>query len=222
MKVASGVEAVLGIANIDGVSIVGGNRKTTDEDGNATFTVRIDDDLSDEAKAALIDSGIAYNLTLIEEDGAEVSQAGNWNVANPDSDFNLKLSGNDEPLSAYGDLQNILIDATPKSGQVPTDVNGATATVRLNGSPAGVRLSTDTVTLDSEGQANVNLIIDDDLTQAQKMALVKEGISYTVTLTEPNQVITTATAQSSVYIPEAEYDLTFDQSDKNLVQFWYC
>ena len=215
--VASGVEAVLGIANIDGVSIVGGNRKTTDEDGNATFTVRIDDDLSDEAKAALIDSGIAYNLTLIEEDGAEVSQAGNWNVANPDSDFNLKLSGNDEPLSAYGDLQNILIDATPKSGQVPTDVNGATATVRLNGSPAGVRLSTDTVTLDSEGQANVNLIIDDDLTQAQKMALVKEGISYTVTLTEPNQVITTATAQSSVYIPEAEYDLTFDQSDKKIL-----
>ena len=74
----------------------------------------------------------------------------------------------------------------------------------------------DTVTLNGEGQANVNPVID-DLTQAQKMALVKEGINYTVTLTEPSQAVTTATAQSSVYIPEAEYDLTFDQSDKKIL-----
>lgn len=211
---AEGVDVNLGINNIKGISILGGNSKKTNANGVATFNIKVANNFTADERKALIQSGIAYNIKLTEADGKTVSEAGNWTVANPVSDYNLAITGNSALLSAYGDTQTLTIIASPKSANVPTKAAGASAKIVLNGSPAGVSLKSNTVTLNDQGQATVDLVITENLTPVQKDKLVADGISYTVTLTEPNKATTVTTASSKVYLPQAAYKVIFDNSDK--------
>jgi hypothetical protein len=204
----------LGIANIKGVSIVGGSTAVTDTNGLATFTIQVDDKLSVADRTALVGKAIAYAINIAEENGATKETNGEFKAALPISDYALTVTGNSSRLSAYGDSQTITITAAAKNSKVPTVINGSTATIKLNNELTGVSLSANKVTLDAQGQAKVTLNVDATVSEADRKTLIKDGISYTVVLTEPNRSSTSKTASSTVYLPTAEYKINFNESSK--------
>lgn len=204
----------LGIANVKGVAIVGGSTTVTDANGLATFTIQVDDKLSVADRTALVGKTIAYAINIAEENGATKETKGEFKAALPISDYALTVIGSSSRLSAYGDSQTIAITATAKNSRVPTAINGSTATIKLNNGLTGVSLSTNKVTLDAQGQANVTLNVDATVSAADRKTLIKDGISYTVVLTEPNRSSTSKTASSTVYLPTAEYKINFNESNK--------
>lgn len=204
----------LGIANVKGIAIVGGSTKVTDDNGLATFTIQVDDKLSFADRTALVGKAIAYAINIAEESGATKETKGEFKAALPVSDYALTVTGSSSRLSAYGDSQTITIAATAKNSKVPTAISGSTATIKLNDGLTGVNLSTNKVTLNAQGQANVTLNIDAAVSEADRKTLIKNGISYTVVLTEPNRSSTSKTASSIVYLPTAEYKINFNESNK--------
>ncbi|WP_299329042.1 Ig-like domain-containing protein [uncultured Psychrobacter sp.] len=204
----------LGIANVKGVAIIGGSKKVTDTNGLATFTIQVDDKLSDADRAALVDKTIAYTINIAENSGATKETTGEFKAALPISDYAISVTTSPSRLSAYGDSQTIAISATAKNSNVPTTINGATATIKLNDAVTGVSLNTNKVTLNAQGQANVTLNVANTVDADDRKTLIEEGISYTVVLTEPNRSTTTKTATSAVYLPAAEYKINFNESSK--------
>ena len=204
----------LGIANVKGIAIVGGSTKVTDDNGLATFTIQVDDKLSVADRTALVGKAIAYAINIAEESGATKETKGEFKAALPVSDYALTVTGSSSRLSAYGDSQTITIAATAKNSKVPTAISGSTATIKINDGLTGVNLSTNKVTLNAQGQANVTLNIDAAVSEADRKTLIKDGISYTVVLTEPNRSSTSKTASSIVYLPTAEYKINFNESNK--------
>ena len=209
------VKVGLGIDNIKGISIVGGSSKVTNADGIATFTIKIDENLSKAERDALLKGeGIAYAISIQEQNGATKQETNTLTVALPISDYAVSVTASPSQLSAYGDSQTIVISATAKNTNVPTTINGATATINLNDAVTGVSLNADKVTLNAQGQANVTLNIANTVSADDRKTLIEKGISYTVVLTEPNRSITTETATSTVYLPVAEYKINFNESSK--------
>ncbi|MGM8891447.1 beta strand repeat-containing protein [Psychrobacter sp. 1Y1] len=204
----------LGIANVKGVAIVGGSTAVTDTNGLATFTIQVDDKLSVADRTALVGKTIAYAINIAEENGATKETKGEFKAALPISDYALTVTGHSSRLSAYGDSQTITITAAAKNSKVPTVINGSTATIKLNNELTGVSLSANKVTLDAQGQAKVTLNVDATVSEADRNTLIKDGISYTVVLTEPSRSLTSKTASSTVYLPTAEYKINFNESNK--------
>jgi len=204
----------LGIANVKGIAIVGGSTKVTDDNGLATFTIQVDDKLSVADRTALVGKAIAYAINIAEESGATKETKGEFKAALPVSDYALTATGSSSRLSAYGDSQTIAITATAKNSKVPTAISGSTATIKINNELTGVSLSSNKVTLNAQGQANVTLNVDATVSEADRKTLIKDGISYTVVLTEPNRSSTSKTASSIVYLPTAEYKINFNESNK--------
>ena len=209
---ASDVKVGLGIANIDGVTISPAIQ-TTGSNGTASFTLNIENNLSEAARQALL-SGIAYSVVITEDSGATKRMDAKLPVAMPTSDYNLSVTGSSEQLSAYGDVQQLTVNAIAKNSSVPTQIAGAEVRIALNNAPAGVSLSTNTVQFDANGKANVALSIADDLSESERKTLSEAGISYTVTLTEPNRSVTTKTFSNTVYVPKAQYEIYFNAADK--------
>lgn len=90
------VKVGLGIASIKGISIVGGNSKVTDANGVATFNIKIDENLSKAERDALLKGeGIAYAISIQEQDGATKQETGNLSIALPVSDYVLDVKGRD-------------------------------------------------------------------------------------------------------------------------------
>ena len=209
------VKVGLGIDNIKGISIVGGSSKVTNADGIATFTIKIDENLSKAERDALLKGeGIAYAISIQEQNGATKQETNTLTVALPISDYAVSVTASPSQLSAYGDSQTIVISATAKNTNVPTTINGATATINLNDAVTGVSLNADKVTLNAQGQANVTLNIANTVSADDRKTLIEKGISYTVVLTEPNRSTTPKTATSAVYLPVAEYKINFNESNK--------
>ena len=204
----------LGIANVKGVAIVGDNNSITDTNGLATFTVQVDDKLSVADRTALVGKTIAYAINIAEENGGTKETKGEFKAALPISDYALTVTGSPSRLSAYGDSQTISITATATNSKVPTAISGSTATIKLNDELTGVSLSTNKVILNAEGRANVTLKVDATVSEADRQTLIKDGISYTIVLTEPNRSSTSKTASSTVYLPTAEYKINFNESNK--------
>ena len=204
----------LGIANVKGIAIVGGSTKVTDDNGLATFTIQVDDKLSVADRTALVGKAIAYAINIAEESGATKETKGEFKAALPVSDYALTVTGSSSRLSAYGDSQTITIAATAKNSKVPTAISGSTATIKINDELTGVSLSSNKVTFNAQGQANVTLNVDATVSEADRKTLIKDGISYTVVLTEPNRSSTSKTASSIVYLPTAEYKINFNESNK--------
>ncbi|MGP5175348.1 beta strand repeat-containing protein [Psychrobacter immobilis] len=204
----------LGIANVKGIAIVGGSTKVTDDNGLATFTIQVDDKLSVADRTALVGKAIAYAINIAEESGATKETKGEFKAALPVSDYALTATGSSSRLSAYGDSQTIAITATAKNSKVPTAISGSTATIKINNELTGVSLSSNKVTFNAQGQANVTLNVDATVSEADRKTLIKDGISYTVVLTEPNRSSTSKTASSIVYLPTAEYKINFNESNK--------
>lgn len=73
-------------------------------------------------------------------------------------------------LNAYGDTQQLVITAKPTNDDVPTQINEAKVSVRLNNVIQGVRLSREALILDNKGQATVDLIIPDNLRKVSRQA----------------------------------------------------
>ncbi|MGP9637869.1 hypothetical protein, partial [Psychrobacter sp. AOP3-A1-26] len=132
----------------------------------------------------------------------------------PVSDYKLAISGNSNAINAYGEKQTLTINASPANNKVPTKINEAKVSIKLNKTIEGVSLSTETLTLDAKGQAVVDIVVAPTLTAAERKALAKDGISYTVTLSEPNHSVTVAKDKSGVEIPAAKYDISFNDSSK--------
>jgi len=209
-----GVSLGLGIASAKGISITDGNSGVTDAKGSAIFNIKVDSNLTAEERVALIQQSAMYFVNIREENGATRSEVGKLDVAIPTSDYVLNVIGSSEQLSAYGDTQQLTVTASPKNGEVPTEINGAKATIKLNNAFTGVSITDEDITLDAKGQAYVALNVASTLTADERQKLMTQGISYTVTLSEPNRSNTTQTFQSSVYIPTAKYKINFNKSDK--------
>lgn len=212
------VKVGLGIANIKGISIVGGNSKVTNADGIATFNIKIDENLSKAERDALLQGqGVVYAINIQEQNGATKQTTGNLSIALPVSDYELTIANSSKPLSAYGDTQQLTLTAKPKNNSVPTNIEGAKVAVKLNNAPEGVSLANSQLTLDSKGQATIALTVAPALNDSVRKALAKDGISYTVTLSEPNRSITPKTFKSSVEIPVAQNVVSFEGSDKKQI-----
>ncbi|WP_299187212.1 Ig-like domain-containing protein [uncultured Psychrobacter sp.] len=223
------VRVGLGIDSIKGISIVGGNGKVTDANGMATFDIKIEENiwtdededkleaLQEELDALLEGEGIAYAISIQEQNGATKQDTGHLPIALPVSDYELSMTNSTEPLSAYGDTQQLTFIAKPKNSSVSTDINGAKVAVKLNDAPNGVSLATNQLILDDKGQATVALTIAPNLKESIRKTLAEDGISYTVTLSEPNRSITPQTFESSVEIPVAKNVVSFEGSDKKQI-----
>ncbi|MGM8900569.1 hypothetical protein, partial [Psychrobacter sp. 1Y4] len=181
---AADVQVGMGINDIKGVAIVGSN-KTTDSNGMATFDIIVDEGLSKADREALL-KGVVYAINIVEKNGATKKVSGTLPVATPTSDYKLTVSGNTRALNAYGDSQTITINATAINNKVPTSINGAEASIKLNSTIKGVSLSTEALTFDTKGQAVVDIIVASTLSDAERIKLATEGLSYTITLFEPN------------------------------------
>jgi len=205
----------LGIDNIKGVSIIGGNNKITNSDGIATFNIKIEENLLKADRDALLkDDGIVYAISIKEQSGATKQKTGKLPVALPVSDYNLKVAGNATQLSAYGDTQQLTITASPKNTNVTTQIDSAKATIKLNDAFEGVSLANEQLVLDANGQATVALTISSALSADERQELAEKGISYTVVLTEPNRSTSTVSSSSVVIVPTAKYKINFNESSK--------
>ncbi|KAF0568451.1 hypothetical protein FQV37_859 [Psychrobacter nivimaris] len=208
----------LGIDSIKGISIIGGNSKSTNIDGIAVFNVKVDENLPKaERDALLIGEGIAYAISIQEQSGATKQETGNLSIGLPTSDYVLNVEGRDELLNAYGDEQPLTVTATAKNSKVPTNIDGAKATIKLNNSIAGVRLSTEALTFDVTGKAMVSLIIASTLTTEQRKEIVEKGVNYTVVLSEPNRAVTADTYGNEAYIPDSQYQIKFATKNKSRI-----
>lgn len=205
----------LGIIPLEGVSISPASQET-DSKGIVNFNIKIDENLSETARQNLL-KGITYTLNVREKNGASKSVTNSLKVGLPISDYKLRVAGNSNKLSAYGDTQNLTITATAINAAVPTKIEGAKVTFKLNDAPKGVSLSSNQLTLDNSGQAVVTLSIAKGLSDAERKALAENGISYTATLSEPNHSVTTQTFESSVEIPLAKNIVSFEGSDKKQI-----
>ncbi len=203
---ASDVEVGIGIADIKGIAIVGGNSRTTNENGIATFNIKIDENLTKAQRDTLL-NGVVYAINIIEKNGATKEVTGTLEVSLPISDYKLDISGNDNNLNAYGDKQTLTINANAISNKVPTDIENTQVTIKLNNNIKGVSLSKESLFLDAKGQALVDIVIAPTLSTADRSKLAQDGISYTVTLFEPNKAITVANGESQVEIPAAQYQI---------------
>lgn len=210
---AQDVTVGLGIDSIKGIAIIGGNSKVTDKNGVVTFDIEVDKNLSKSERDALL-KGVTYAVNIREKNGATKTKTGKLSVAIPVSDYMLNATSNSNKINAYGDTQKLTIKATPKNSKVPTIINGAKVSIKLNSDTNGISLSTNMLTLNANGQATVDLIVAPTLDAATRARIAKEGISYTVSLSEPNRSTTTKTVKSSVEIPIAKYDISFDNSSK--------
>ena len=212
------VKVGLGINSIKGISIVGGNSKVTNADGIATFNIKVDENLSKAERDALLQGeGIAYAISIQEQNGATKQETGNLSIELPVSDYVLDVKGSDVVLNAYGDEQPLTITATTKNSKVPTSINGAKGTIKLNNPITGVKLSTEAFVFDAAGKAIVNLIVAPTLTADQRKEIVEKGVSYTVVLSEPNRSVTSDTYGSEAYIPESQYQIKFATKNKNRI-----
>ncbi len=205
----------LGIDSIKGVSIIGGNNKITNTDGIATFNIKIEENLLKADRDALLkDDGIVYAISIKEQSGATKQKTGKLPVALPASDYKLSVMGISKPLSAYGDEQQLTIKATPKNGNVTTEIKNAKVMVKLNDAPDGVSLESNELVLNANGQVTVALTVASGLKDSVRKELAKNGISYTVTLSEPNHSVTSDDFAVSVEIPVAKNVVSFEGSDK--------
>lgn len=210
---AAGVTVGASILDVKGVSI-DKSSQVTDEQGMARFTIKITDDLTQAQRENLIRSGLLYSINIQEKSGATKSFEDILPVALPISDYNIEIDGNLQPLNAYGDMRDFTVFAKPINSKVPTKINGAKATVKINNNIKGVSFSSENLTLNAEGKAVVSLAIAKDLDSVTRNTLKTQGISYTVTLAEPNQSITSKTYNQKVYIPEPQSTIGFVGSDK--------
>lgn len=212
------VKVGLGINSIKGISVVGGNSKVTNADGIATFNIKVDENLSKAERDALLQGeGIAYAISIQEPDGATKQETGNLSIELPVSDYVLDVKGSDVVLNAYGDEQPLTITATTKNAKVPTSINGAKGTIKLNNPITGVKLSTEAFVFDATGKVVVNLIVAPTLTADQRKEIVEKGVSYTVVLSEPNRAVTSDTYGSEAYIPESQYQIKFATKNKDRI-----
>lgn len=212
------VKVGLGIDNIKGISIVGGSSKVTNADGIATFSIKIDENLSKAERDALLKGeGVAYAISIQEQNGATKQETDTLTVALPISDYVLDVKGRDVVLNAYGDEKPLTITATAKNSKVPTVINGAKGTIKLNNAVTGVKLSTESFTFDATGSAVVSLIVAPTLTAAQRKEIVEKGVSYTVVLSEPNRAVTMDTYGNEAYIPESQYQIKFATKNKSRI-----
>ncbi|MGO1475576.1 MAG: hypothetical protein ACTHWC_11930, partial [Psychrobacter sp.] len=72
----------MGIADIKGIAIIGGNNKTTDTNGIAAFNVKIDENLTKAERDKLL-RGVAYAINIKEKNGATKKKEGTLSVAIP-------------------------------------------------------------------------------------------------------------------------------------------
>lgn len=205
----------LGIIPLEGVSISPASQET-DSKGIVNFNIKIDENLSEAARQNLL-KGITYTLNVREKNGASKSVTNSLKVGLPISDYKLRVAGNSNKLSAYGDTQNLTITAAAINAAVPTKIEGAKVAFKLNNAPKGVSLSSNQLTLDNSGNAIVTLSIGPGLSDAERKALAENGISYTATLSEPNHSVTAQTFESSVEIPLAKNIVSFEGSDKKQI-----
>ncbi|WP_201531068.1 Ig-like domain-containing protein [Psychrobacter sp. LFX-11D] len=205
----------LGIIPLEGVSISPSNQ-VTDSKGIVNFNIKIDENLSETARENLL-KGITYTLNIREKSGASKSVTNSLKVGLPVSDYNLKVTGNSNKLSAYGDKQSLTITAAAISAAVPTKIEGAKVAFKLNNAPTGVSLASNQLTLDGKGQAVVTLSLAPGLSDVVRKELAENGISYTATLSEPNHSVTAKTFESSVEIPLAQNIVSFEGSDKKQI-----
>lgn len=205
----------LGIIPLEGVSISPASQET-DSKGIVNFNIKIDENLSEAARQNLL-KGITYTLNVREKNGASKSVTNSLKVGLPISDYKLRVAGNSNKLSAYGDTQNLTITAAAINAAVPTKIEGAKVAFKLNNAPKGVSLSSNQLTLDNSGHAIVTLSIGPGLSDTERKALAENGISYTATLSEPNHSVTAQTFESSVEIPLAKNIVSFEGSDKKQI-----
>ena len=212
-----GVTVGLGLASTDGVSIIGGNNKVTDKNGVATFDIKLEAGLSKEARDALIEQGITYSISIKEKNGATKQELRQLPVALPISDYNLKVEGVSNAINAYGDSKKLTVIATPINSKVPTQITGAQVSIKLNNAPMGVTLASEQLKLDATGKATVDLNVSPNLDEAARQNLAKNGISYTVILSEPNRSTTAKSFTNQVAIPQAQYQVSFVSNGKNKI-----
>lgn|GEM_PF-1828618 len=176
----------------EGVSISGASSITTDANGNAAFTVNLQNTNSTNA-AALIASGIALKATFTDSSNASTSQSTVLNVKAPSpvpttALYHLVMSETKATLSVNGDSTTITVKAVDANGGGVANQN-ITLTIPQTTANGTTINGPSTVTTDQYGNAafTVNLVtagtkIDTSATGS----LVTNGIEVDAALTDVN------------------------------------
>ncbi|OXL27126.1 Ig-like domain-containing protein [Psychrobacter sp. DAB_AL32B] len=187
--------------------------QTTDNLGIVSYTVRIPSGLTTAQKTSLEKaSGFFLTAKLIETSGASTStNSAPIAISNKvqKSLTVLSAEANPEVVNVLKSQFTIKVSGKRKDGSAAAD---KVVKLELN-NVAGVAVKDNEQKTDASGNATFTINVSQDLTQAQREALVKSGITYTASLTD-NDGVVTSNYNASVIIPAAQYQINFGTSDK--------
>ncbi|GAF54969.1 putative calcium-binding outer membrane-like protein [Psychrobacter sp. JCM 18901] len=202
-NVAVGQKVKLEISDVAGVSIQG-NEQTTNEAGNAVFTVNLSQDLTPVQRTALITSGIKYNVTLTDDDGtvAKITDAV-VKVVQPAT--SLEFASIITPsISELGGKGTISIKLLTKENQTP--VKGQEVTIQLGQAAIASRVTVNqtTATTDFSGETTFIVTIPEGLTAEERNELKRTGINYQLSYVEKGETYTSAITKVDILTPTVD------------------
>lgn len=182
---ATGKVIKLAIKEIAGVTIQG-SQQTTDEAGNAVFTVNLSQDLTPEQRANLIRLGVQYTAILTDEDGSEARITGVVQVSEPVTSIQFASIAT-PTISELGGNGNIDVKLTTKGNNAKPVVSRAVA-IQLGAKAIeyGVTVAQNNATTDFSGEATFVVTIPASLTAQQRADLKRIGINYQLSYVENN------------------------------------
>ncbi len=203
-SVAAGKKVKLVIQNVAGVSIQG-NEQTTNEAGNAVFTVNLSQDLTATQRAALIKSGIAYTAILTDDDGTEAQIKNTVKVEKPATTISFD-SIITPSISEFGGSGSIIAKLLTK-GDSPKPVKNQKVNIQLGAKAIdyGVTVNQPTATTDFNGEATFIIDIPKSLTAEQRAEIKNESnninINYQLSYTEKDITYDSKVQQVALFQP---------------------
>jgi len=201
-NVAVGKKVQLVIKDVAGVSIQG-NEQTTNEAGNAVFTVNLSQDLSKDERAALVVSDIPYTAILIDDDGTEAKIEQKIDVVQPATslEFASILTPSISELGGNGTISIKLLDKDKK-----TPVKGQTVAIQLGKSALdyGVTVNAESATTDFSGETTFIVTIPEGLSAKERTELKRTGINYQLSYVEKSETYTSAIRKIDILTPAVD------------------
>lgn len=200
----------------NGITIEGQSTQTTDSDGNAVYTLKLNPQAVAD-KADLIANGFTLIATANKADGTAVApQKLKVSVSREGSGDGTQVtesklsvtqsldtsSVSNNKLNPYGDTAVISVQLKNEKGALAPDVEVGLGVAQIE----GVSIDTASQMTDAKGVANFNLKIDSNLPAATRNKLL-QGIVYAINIKENSGATKLISGKLPVALPVSDYDL---------------
>ncbi|MDE0491228.1 hypothetical protein NK638_06720 [Psychrobacter sp. A3] len=200
----------------NGITIEGQSTQTTDSDGNAVYTLKLNPQAVAN-KEALIENGFTLIATANKADGTAVApQELKVSVSREGSGDGTQVtesklsvtqsldtsSVSNNKLNPYGDTAVISVQLKNEKGALAPDVEVGLGLTQIE----GVSVDTASQMTDAKGVATFNLKIDSNLPAATRNKLL-QGIVYAINIKENSGATKLISGELPVALPVSDYDL---------------